>query len=250
MRRFVPAVILAGVIILFAVLTPDRQEENGPGDARKPPSRPRVVPEWQRGIEKQLRATFSIEWTGGPAEGVIKWLHVAGDVNIVIDPAAKENLAREITLAYTDAEMAAVLDEVLRQAGLRREFRNHVIYVTTPGGGRETPPTDNEELARRLKERKGDLSVNRVPASELVRLLAHMAGAEVVFDPACLENDSPIVLGFSEMPLGTVLDRALPLTGWRRSSTDGTIYIAPAGKTPPPGAAGAGGAGGRGNETF
>lgn len=82
-----------------------------------------------RTFEQQAAKRIKFDFVGSQADGVLDFLGRCSDINMVVDPACGAG-GRKVTLLAEDSSVKAALDDILEQAGLRREFGKGAIWIT------------------------------------------------------------------------------------------------------------------------
>jgi hypothetical protein len=90
-------------------------------------------PEQIRKFEEKLAKKVNFEFIQAPLAEVIGFVRAVSDLNIIVDPAAKTD-GKQVTFKGEGLPLGAALDQILGQAGLRREYRDGAIFVTAKDG--------------------------------------------------------------------------------------------------------------------
>jgi hypothetical protein len=98
-------------------------------------------------VEKKLSKRVNFEFVQAPLPEAINFIQQITEVNIILDPACRLEGQKEITLKADAMPVGEALDKILDLAGLKREYRDGAIFVTSKDGSRNPAKKDEKKPA-------------------------------------------------------------------------------------------------------
>jgi hypothetical protein len=202
-----------------------------PDAGKKPPVKktPANKPaDWVEHFEKRLSRKVNVDFKDAPLTEVISFIQQIADAGMELDPDAKVEAEKKITLKAEGLELREVLDRVLGPAGLERRYRNRKLFITT---AKKQQVVIAGGAAAKKKSPAGEtVEFVETPARKVINYVASKGKLNIIIDPKCGKLlDTPVTFRTKGMKLRQILDWALRLSRTERRLVDGVIYIRPKG---------------------
>lgn len=113
-------------VVLAAALFPGACAPQTAGRADRGTMSAEVIAQFEKRLAKRVNAEF----VKAPLSEIIDFLQSVSEVGMVLDPVTDATGESLITVSAKEMPLGELLDRVLDQAGLRREYRDGAIYIT------------------------------------------------------------------------------------------------------------------------
>jgi hypothetical protein len=110
---------------------------------------------WKNELMQKLEKKVSFEFVETPFSEAIAFLRQLSNVNIVVDPAVRQETP-ELSLRVTDMSMASALRLMCRVAGTKYELQDHAIYVSFEEKAQRVRPESKIPATAKLRVRLAD----------------------------------------------------------------------------------------------